>query len=121
MIRHFKKPAEIVAAGNKPKKILEYIGRVNSGSDHVSIAHMKSPQGWEEPYQTPGFNEYTVVLSGTLLAETQNNRFEVKEGEAIFIEKGERVKYSTPFEQGADYIAVCIPAFSPQLVNREDQ
>lgn len=120
MIQHITSPTQIVAAGNKPKIILEYIGRVNSQTDQTSIAHMKSPGGWEEPAQTPEFDEYTLVLKGVLHVETKNGSFDVKAGEAIIVGKNEWVKYSTPSEEGAEYIAVCLPAFSPDTVNRED-
>ena len=119
------------SVGTMDKEIYEYFGRVNSDTDgkkprfhdrifnEVSIAHMKSPQGWIEPIQTPKFNEYTVVLKGTLKVENEDRVFLVKEGEAILTEKDESVQYSTPFEGGAEYIAVCLPAFSPYLVNRK--
>lgn len=118
MIRHIKYPSLVKSVGTMDKKIYEYFGRVNSDTDEVSIAHMKSPQGWIEPIQTPKFNEYTVVLKGTLKVENEDRVFLVKEGEAILTEKDESVQYSTPFEGGAEYIAVCLPAFSPYLVNR---
>lgn len=121
MIKFISKPSVIKAAGNKSKEILEYIGHINSGTEELSIAHMKSPQGWEEPAQTPEFNEYTLVLSGTLIVSTDDKEIELKEGQAIIVGKGEKVMYSTPFMNGAEYIAICLPAFSPQLVNREKQ
>lgn len=114
-------PSVIKAAGNKEKIIKEFFGRVNSLTTEVSIAHMKSPEGWEEPGQCPDFNEYTVVLKGKLKITTKKNEFIVKEGQGIMTEKDEWVKYSTPFEGGAEYIAVCLPAFSPSLVKRDDE
>jgi len=120
MIKHITSPTKITAAGNKPKIILEYIGRVNSETTDTSIAHMKSPGGWEEPAQTPEFDEYTLVLKGSLKVETKQGVFEVNSGEAIIIGKSEWVKYSTPGNEGAEYIAVCLPAFSPDSVHREE-
>lgn len=118
MVTHIKKPTVIQAAGNKPKVIEEFIGRVNSGTDAVSIARMKSPAGWEEPGQTPQFDEYTVVLAGFLRVTTKNGSVDVRAGEAVIAPKGEWVRYSTP--EGAEYMAVCLPAFSPERVNREE-
>ena len=115
-----KSPSRIESAGNKPKIIEEFIGRVNSKNDAVSIARMKSPGGWIEPGQTPEFDEYTVVLKGLLKVETKNETFEIKAGEAIIANKGEWVRYSTPFPEGAEYIAVCLPAFSPDIVHRDE-
>ena len=112
-------PSIIKAAGNKPKEIREYIGRVNSDTSGVSIAQMVSPQGWEEPGQTPDFEEYTIVLRGKLLVETANEKLTISEGQAFMAHKGEWVKYSTPFEGGAEYMAVCLPAFSIETVNRD--
>jgi ethanolamine utilization protein EutQ (cupin superfamily) len=113
------KPALIKASGTKEKIIKEYIGRVNSSTTEASIAIMKSPEGWDEPGQTPEFDEYTIVLKGKLKVTTQDQEVIVNEGEAIIATKGEWVKYSSPFEEGAEYIAVCIPAFSPETVNRD--
>jgi mannose-6-phosphate isomerase-like protein (cupin superfamily) len=113
------KPTVIEAAGNKPKLIEEFIGRVNSKTSDVSIARMKSPGGWVEPGQTPEFDEYTVVLKGTLHVKTKGNEFDVSAGQAIITQKGEWVQYSTPGSEGAEYIAVCIPAFAPQTVHRD--
>jgi len=112
-------PTIIEPAGNKPKRIAEYIGRINSGTDAVSVAHMISPGGWLEPGQTPEFDEYTVVLRGTLHVETKAGVLEVHAGQAIVTHKGEWVRYSTPGEQGAEYIAVCLPAFAPSTVHRD--
>lgn len=115
-----KEPTVIPAAGTKPKIIEEYFGRVNSGTESISIARMKSPAGWIEPAQTPEFDEYTIVLKGTLRVETTEKIIDVKEGSAILTKAGERIRYSTPFDGGAEYIAVCIPAFSPDTVHREE-
>lgn len=119
MVKLIEKPQIIEAAGNKPKIIEEYFGRVNSGTAEVSIARMKSPNGWVEPGQTPQFSEYTVVLKGTLCVKTKDKDFEVKAGQGILISKSEWVQYSSPFEGGAEYVAVCLPAFSPDTVNRD--
>jgi len=100
-----------------PKTIEEFIGRVNSGTESVSIARMKSPPGWEEPGQTPEFDEYTVVLGGSLRVETKAGTTDIREGEAVVVNRGEWVRYSSP--EGAEYIAVCVPAFSPELVHRD--
>ena len=120
MAKFIDSPSIIKAAGNKPKLIEEYFGRKNSDTSESSIARMKSPQGWIEPGQCPGFNEYTVVLKGTLLVKTKHEEFRLNEGQAILIEKGEWVQYSSPFDGGAEYIAVCLPAFSPETVNRDE-
>ena len=111
---HIKSSSVINSAGNKPKIINEFIGRINSKSANVSIAKMKSPGGWVEPGQTPEFDEYTVVLKGMLRVKTKSETFDVKEGESIITYKGEWIQYSTPESDGAEYIAVCIPAFSPE-------
>lgn len=115
-----EKPTTIEAAGNKPKIISEYIGRVNSKTDVVSIAHMDSPAGWIEPGQTPEFDEYTIVLKGKLLVKTKAETLEIQGGEAVIAEGGQWVQYSTPEDSGAEYIAVCLPAFSPDTVHRDD-
>ena len=112
-------PTQIEAAGQPPKIIREYVGRVNSLTSSVSIAHMKSPSGWTEPKQTPDFDEYTMVLAGTLQVDHQGGSIEVKTGQAIITERGEWVRYSSPGKDGAEYIAVCLPAFSPDTVHRE--
>ena len=109
----------IKSAGNKPKIIEEFIGRVNSKTDGVSIARMKSPAGWVEPGQTPEFDEYTIVLNGVLRIETKEKKFDIKQGEAIIVHKGEWIRYSSPLPECAEYIAVCLPAFSPEIVNRD--
>lgn len=114
-----EKPTIIAAAGNLPKKIAEYVGRVNSATAAVSIARMESPAGWVEPGQTPEFDEYTVVLRGMLRVETRAASMDVRPGQAVTVHQGEWVRYSTPEDGGAEYIAVCIPAFSPELVHRE--
>jgi quercetin dioxygenase-like cupin family protein len=111
-------PAHIKAAGAPVKSIFEYFGRVRSCEDGVSIARMVSPPGWKEPAQSPDFAEYTVVLKGVLRVETKEGTIEVRAGQAIRTERGERVRYSTP--EGAEYIAVCLPAFSPEGVHRVD-
>lgn len=113
------KPTRITAAGNKPKLIDEYIGRVNSKTDATSIAHMRSPSGWSEPGQTPEFDEYTVVLKGLLRVKHKGGVIDVNAGQAIVAHKGEWVQYSTPGPDGAEYIAVCLPAFSPGTVHRD--
>ncbi len=115
-----KYPAELEACGTGPKVIQEFIGPVNSGTWDVSIARMKSSQGWEEPGQTPEFDEYTVVLQGTLRVKTKERSYDVKPGQAVIASKGEWVQYSTPYEGGAEYIAVCLPAFTPRTVHRDD-
>jgi mannose-6-phosphate isomerase-like protein (cupin superfamily) len=120
MAKKIDSPSIITSAGNKPKKIEEFIGRVNSQSDSVSIARMKSPQGWLEPGQKPEFDEYTLVLKGTLKVKTDLNEFFINQGEAVIINKGEWVQYSTPGEEGAEYIAVCLPAFAPDIVHRDE-
>ena len=113
------KPTVIEAAGNKPKLIEEFFGRVNSQTDAVSIARMRSPGGWVEPGQTPEFDEYTVVLRGELRVATRNGTLTVKAGQGVLTSKGEWVQYSTPHSEGAEYIAVCLPAFSPATVHRD--
>lgn len=116
---HIKTPSIIAAAGNKPKTIAEYFGRVNSRTNEISIAKMNSPEGWIEPGQTPEFDEYTFVINGTLKVETREKEFLVNAGEAILIEKNNWVRYSSPFSNGAEYVAVCLPAFSPEMVHRD--
>jgi mannose-6-phosphate isomerase-like protein (cupin superfamily) len=112
-------PTRITAHGNKPKQIDEFVGRVNNGDERLSVARMRSPSGWREPGQRPEFDEYTVVLAGTLLVETENSPLEVKAGQAVLVRAGEWVRYSTPGAEGADYIAVCLPAFGPDIVHRD--
>jgi mannose-6-phosphate isomerase-like protein (cupin superfamily) len=116
---HIQKPTVIEAAGQPPKLIEEFIGRVNSRTSAVSIARMKSPPGWGEPGQIPEFDEYTVVLRGTLHVKVKDAEFDVKAGQAIIVQAGEWLQYSSPSPEGAEYVAVCIPAFSPETVHRE--
>jgi mannose-6-phosphate isomerase-like protein (cupin superfamily) len=113
-------PTRIEAAGNKPKIIEEFIGAVNSGTTKVSIAHMRSPAGWIEPGQTPEFEEYTLVLNGVLRVESTEGTIDVRAGQAIITHAGEWVRYSSPDEAVAEYIAVCLPAFSPETVHRDE-
>src|SRR5262245_49873335 len=112
-------PTVIQAAGNKPKVIEEFIGRVNSKTDALSVARMVSPTGWIEPGQTPEFDEFTIVLRGALHVKWHGGETDVKAGQAILTHRGEWVQYSTPGPEGAEYIAVCLPAFSPQTVHRD--
>ena len=112
-------PTIIEAAGNKPKIIKEYVGRVNSDSENASVARMNSPEGWVEPGQTPEFDEYTLVIAGTLRVNIRADEFDVAAGEAMIVHKGEWVQYSSPHVGGADYVAVCVPAFSPETVKRD--
>jgi mannose-6-phosphate isomerase-like protein (cupin superfamily) len=113
-------PTRITAAGNKPKHIDEYVGRVNSTTDAVSIAHMRSPAGWVEPGQRPEFDEYTMVLRGALRVRHEAGELEVRAGQAVITRRGEWVQYSSPDAEGAEYVAVCLPAFSPATVHRDD-
>lgn len=119
MAKLIKKPSIIEAAGTPPKRIEEFVGRVNSRTEGVSIARMTSPEGWLEPGQTPEFDEYTVVLSGTLHVRLKDSELDVQAGQAVFVAKGEWVQYSTPAAGGAQYMAVCLPAFSPETVHRD--
>jgi mannose-6-phosphate isomerase-like protein (cupin superfamily) len=119
MARIIHKPAVIEAAGNLPKVIEEYFGRVNTQTTDLSLARMKSPPGWEEPGQRPEFDEYTLVLKGCLRVRTETGILHVHSGEAILIRAGEWVQYSSPLGSGAEYIAVCLPAFSPHKVHRD--
>jgi mannose-6-phosphate isomerase-like protein (cupin superfamily) len=121
MPKFIKQPTRVSAAGNKPKQIEEIVGRVNSEHDHVSVARMKSPSGWLEPGQRPEFQEISVVLAGMLRVEHKGGMFEVHAGQAIVTEAGEWVRYSTPGSEGAEYLAICLPAFSPQTVHRDDE
>lgn len=120
MPTHIQRPSIVQAAGNKPKIIEEFIGRVNSASEALSIARMKSPGGWIEPGQAPEFDEYTIVLRGTLRVTTHDGEIDVHAGEAVIAHAGEWVRYSTPGGDGAEYIAVCMPAFSMALVHRDE-
>ena len=112
-------PTRVTAAGNKPKLIDEYIGGVNNAESRVSVAHMRSPSGWVEPGQTPEFDEFTVVLKGMLRVTHKEGALDVNAGQAVVARAGEWVQYSTPHADGAEYIAVCLPAFSPQTVHRD--
>ncbi len=121
MAKFIERPKLVQASGNKPKQIEEYIGRANSGTTTISVARMVSPEGWEEPPQQPRFTEYTLVLKGLLRVETQNGTFDVRAGQAIITEPGERIRYSTPEPGGAEYIAICLPAFSFETVRRDGE
>ena len=121
MVTKIDKPTLIKAAGNKPKQIAEYVGRVNSGTKEVSVAKMTSPQGWIEPGQKPAFDEYTIVLRGTLIVRSNDKEIEIKAGEGVIVKKSEWVQYSTPYEGGAEYMAICLPAFSLDMVHRDDE
>jgi ethanolamine utilization protein EutQ (cupin superfamily) len=110
-------PARVEAAGSKPKLIDEYVGRVNSGEGRLSVAHMRSPAGWEEPGQAPDFDEFTVVLKGTLRVTHRGGSLDVHAGQAVVARRGEWVRYSTP--EGAEYVAVCLPAFAPEAAHRD--
>ena len=114
-----KSASKITSAGNKPKLIEEYIGRVNTNTSAVSIARMKSPSGWIEPGQTPDFNEYTIVLKGILRVKSKESSLDVLAGQAVIAVSGEWIQYSTPGPEGAEYIAICLPAFSPDIVHRD--
>lgn len=117
---HIPAPTRIAAAGNKPKLIDEFVGRVNNGEARLSVARMQSPSGWVEPAQVPEFDEYTVVLRGLLRVESDAGVLDVRAGEAVLARAGERVRYSTPGPEGAEYVAVCLPAFAPDTVHRQD-
>ncbi len=119
MPTHIQRPSIVRAAGNKPKIIEELIGRVNSQTAALSVARMRSPGGWVEPGQTPEFDEYTVVLKGTLRVTSRDRSIDVDAGEAVIAHAGEWVQYSTPSRDGAEYIAVCLPAFAPDIVHRD--
>ncbi len=113
-------PSRVEAAGTKPKLIDEYAGRVNNGEERVSVAHMRSPSGWVEPGQRPDFDEYTVVIKGVLHVEHDDGELDVRPGQAILVRGGEWVRYSTPDPEGAEYVAVCLPAFSMDTVHRDE-
>jgi len=119
MPRLIAQPSRVEAAGNKPKLIEEFVGRVNSGDGEVSVARMTSPQGWLEPGQRPEFREITLVLSGLLVVEHESGKLEVRAGQTVVTEPGEWVRYSTPEPGGARYVAICLPAFSPATVHRD--
>ncbi len=120
MAIHIHKPTVIEAAGQPPKLIEEFIGRVNSGTAAVSLARMNSPPGWQEPGQTPEFDEYTLVLRGVLRVKLADRELDVEAGQAVIVPAGEWVQYSSPSPQGAEYVAVCLPAFSPDTVHRDN-
>jgi mannose-6-phosphate isomerase-like protein (cupin superfamily) len=120
MPKFIEAPSIIKAAGNKPKIIEEYFGRVNTQTEDISIARMKSPEGWVEPGQTPEFEEFTLVVRGTLNVKTKEGDISLKEGQAVLIKGGEWVQYSSPEPGGAEYISVCLPAFSPISVHRDN-
>ena len=119
MPQHITSPTRITSAGNKPKLIDEFVGRVNTGESRVSIAHMRSPGGWIEPAQTPAFDEWTIVLRGFVRLEHDGGTIDVRPGEAVLTRAGERIRYSTPDDEGAEYLAVCLPAFAPDTVHRD--
>ncbi len=120
MVRLIEGASIIEAAGYPPKRIEEFVGRVNTSTETVSIARMRSPSGWKEPGQAGQFDEYTVVLRGTLHLSLSDREMDVNEGQAVIVSAGEWVRYSSPSPDGADYIAVCLPAFSPDIVNRDE-
>ncbi len=121
MPKLISQPTQIEAVGNKPKIIREFVGRVNSGTAEVSIAHMISPGGWVEPGQSPEFHEYTLVLKGLLRVEHREGVLDVRGGQAVVCAPGEWVRYSSPEAEGAEYVAVCMPAFSPERVHRDEE
>ena len=120
MPRLIEAPSRIEAAGNRPKIIDEYVGRVNTDDGRLSVAHMRSPAGWEEPGQCPEFEVITVVLRGTLHVQHEQGELDVEAGQAVIADRGEWVRYSTPAAEGAEYVAICLPAFSPSTVHRDD-
>jgi mannose-6-phosphate isomerase-like protein (cupin superfamily) len=114
-----EQPTRVAAAGSPPKRVEEYVGRVNTGEGRVSVAHMRSPGGWVEPGQTPEFDEYTVVWAGVLRVEHRGGVLDVRAGQAVLTRAGEWVRYSTPEPDGAEYVAVCLPAFAPDAAHRD--
>jgi quercetin dioxygenase-like cupin family protein len=118
MAKRIEKPTIVQSAGNQPKRIEEFVGRVNTGTQGASVARMASPPGWLEPGQTPEFDEYTLVLRGTLRVETRDGALDVRAGQAVIAPRGDWVRYSTP--DGAEYVAVCVPAFAPDTVHRDE-
>jgi len=120
MVQVVRQPTVIQAEGTAPKLIQEFVGNVTTGTKAVSVARMKASAGWEEPGQTPEFDEYTVVLAGMVCVESHSGIAEVRAGQAVIIGKGEWVRYSTPEPEGAEYIAVCLPAFAPGVVHRDE-
>ncbi len=121
MVQIIPAPTLLQAAGSPPKQIVEFIGRVNSGTSAVSIAHMKSPGGWSEPGQTPEFDEFTLVLRGKLQLNSKEGSREVSAGQTVIARAGEWVQYNTPDPEGAEYIAVCVPAFASELAHRDEK
>jgi quercetin dioxygenase-like cupin family protein len=119
MPRLIEAPAIVQAAGTKPKRIEEFVGRINSGHSALSVARMRSPAGWREPGQRPEFEAITVVLSGLVRVEYEGGSLDVRAGQAVVTSPGEWVRYSTPEADGAEYVAVCLPAFSPDTVHRD--
>ena len=119
MPRVIESPTIVKAEGNKPKRIEEFVGRVNTGDEHVSVARMNSPGGWEEPGQRPEFSEIKIVLRGVLCVAHAEGTFEVNAGQAVVSAPGEWVRYSTPAADGAEFITICLPAFSPEIVHRD--
>ena len=119
MPRLIEAPTRVEAAGTKPKVIEEFVGRLATATEDVSVARMRSPSGWVEPGQTPAFDEYTVVLRGMLRVEARDGTLDVRAGQAVHARRGEWVRYSTPGPEGAEYVAICVPAFSPETVRRE--
>ncbi len=120
MAKRISFPTIIKSVGNMPKVIEEYIGRVNSSQTELSVAKMKSPSGWTEPGQTPDFDEYTLVLKGILRVETRAESLDIEAGQAVIAKRGEWVRYSSPSPEGAEYVAICLPAFSPDHVHRDE-
>lgn len=120
MPKRIESPTIVQAAGNKPKKIEEFAGRVNTGHAGVSVARMRSPSGWSEPGQRPEFDEITVVLRGAVYVEHEGGALDVRAGQAVMVRKGEWIRYSTPDPAGAEYVAICLPAFSPDTVHRDE-
>ena len=118
--RLIENPSRVTAAGEPPKTIDEYVGRVNTGDARLSVAHMRSPSGWSEPGQRPEFDEFTLVLRGALRVEHEGGELEVAAGQAVHTAAGEWVRYSSPGPEGAEYVAVCLPAFEPGTVHRDD-
>ena len=121
MAKKIESPTIVEAAGNKPKIIEEFIGNLNSGTSALSVARMKSPEGWVEPGQTPEFDEYTLVIKGKLQVKTIAEILQIEAGQAVITPAGEWVQYSTPTEEGAEYIAVCLPGFTPDTVHRDEE
>ena len=119
MPRLIQQPVIVQAAGTRPKRIEEFAGRASTGTSAVSVARMKSPSGWEEPGQRPEFEELTVVLAGELRVEFEGGAFDVRAGQAVIAAPGEWIRYSTPGPDGAEYVAICLPAFSPETVHRD--